>query len=210
MQQSYLVNEFFFSIGKNKLFSQNSLILPDVIYSELMSMETVLEILKYVLPALIVFLTTYYMVKKYFDGEEMKRRQQMMLNNQQMITPLRLQAYERAILFLERISPENLIMRVNRPGFTCQQLQSELMQTIRSEFEHNLSQQVYISHGAWEMLKIARGRTIQLINTMTEKVQKDSPSINLSKAILESMVDEEKTPTADAIAFIKKEIGQLF
>jgi hypothetical protein len=173
-------------------------------------METIFEILKYLLPALIVFLTTWYMVKKYFDGEEAKRKLQMVLNNQQMITPLRLQAYERAILFLERISPENLIMRVNRSGLTCQQLQSELMQTIRSEFEHNLSQQIYISHGAWEMLKIARGRTIQLINTIAGKVPQDSPSINLSKVILESMVDEEKTPTADAIAFIKNEISQLF
>jgi len=173
-------------------------------------MEPVLEILKYVLPSLIVFATTVYLVKKYFDGEEKKRQQQSVLNNQNMITPLRLQAYERAILFLERISPENLIMRVNKPGLTCQQLQSELLHTIRSEFEHNLSQQIYISHGAWEMLKIARGRTIQMINTITEKQPHDSPAINLSKAILESMVDEEKTPTSDAIAFIKKEISQLF
>ena len=175
-----------------------------------MSMEIVPEILKYVLPALIVFLTTFYMVKKYFDSEEFKRKHQQMLNNQQMITPLRLQAYERTILFLERISPESLIIRINKPGLTCQQLQSDLLQAIRSEFEHNLTQQIYISHGAWEMLKIARGRTIQLINSMTEKVPKDSPAINLSKAILESIVDQEKTPTADAIAFIKKEISQLF
>jgi len=146
-------------------------------------MESVLEILKYVLPSLIVFATTVYLVKKYFDGEEKKRQQQSVLNNQNMITPLRLQAYERAILFLERISPENLIMRVNKPGLTCQQLQSELLHTIRSEFEHNLSQQIYISHGAWEMLKIARGRTIQMINTITEKQPHDSPAINLSKAI---------------------------
>jgi len=173
-------------------------------------MNTVLEILKYVLPALVVFATTFYMVRKYFEGEEKKRRHQLFLNNQNMITPLRLQAYERTILFLERISPENLIMRVNKSGFTCQQLQAEMLQSIRSEFEHNLSQQIYISHGAWEMLKIARGRTIQLINIMAEKVGKDVPSINLSKAILESMVDEEKIPAADAIAFIKKEIAQLF
>jgi len=173
-------------------------------------MDTLLDIFKYLLPALVVFATTFYMVKKYFDDEEKKRRHQLFLNNQNMITPLRLQAYERTILFLERISPENMIMRVNKPGFTCQQLQSELIQSIRSEFEHNLSQQIYISHGAWEMLKNARGRTIQLINSMAEKVQKDAPSINLSKAILESIVDQEKTPAADAIAFIKKEIGQLF
>jgi hypothetical protein len=173
-------------------------------------METILEILKYLLPALVVFGTTIYMVKKYFDSEERKRQHQIFLNNQNLITPLRLQAYERTILFLERISPDNLIMRVNKSGFTCQQLQAELMHAIRSEFEHNLSQQIYISPGAWEMLKIARGRTIQIINSTTEKFPKDAPSINLSKAILESMVDQEKTPTADAIAFIKKEISQLF
>jgi hypothetical protein len=173
-------------------------------------MNAVLEILKYILPSLVVFATTFYLVKKYFDGEEKKRQQQLFINNQNMITPLRLQAYERMILFLERISPESLIMRVNKPGFTCQQLQAELMNTIRSEFEHNLSQQIYVSPGAWEMLKNARGRTIQLINMMADKVQKDTSSINLSKAILETLVDQETTPTADAISYIKKEIGQLF
>jgi hypothetical protein len=175
-----------------------------------MNMDNLLEILKYLLPSLVVFATTIYLVKKYFDTEEKKRKHQLFLNNQNMITPLRLQAYERVILFLERITPESLIMRINRPGLTCLQLQSEIMQTIRSEFEHNLSQQIYISQGAWEMIKIARGRTIQLINSMAEKVPNDAPAINLSKAILESMIDEEKTPTADAIAFIKKEVSQLF
>jgi hypothetical protein len=173
-------------------------------------MEPVLEILKYVLPSLVVFITTFYLVKKYFDNEEKKQKMQVVLNNQSMITPLRLQAYERAILFLERITPESLIMRVNKPGFTCKQLHTELLHALRSEFEHNLSQQIYISHGAWEMLKIARGRTVQMINSLAEKLPKDAPALELSKAILESMVDEQKTPTADAIAFIKKEIGQLF
>ena len=173
-------------------------------------MDQFFEILKYILPALVVFATTFYLVKKYFDGEDKKRKQQLFINNQGTLLPLRLQAYERMILFLERISPESLIIRVNRSGFTSQQLQAELLNAIRGEFEHNLSQQLYVSPGAWEMLKIARGRTIQLINMMAEKVQKDSPSINLSKAILESIVDQEKVPTADALNFIKKEFSELF
>jgi hypothetical protein len=173
-------------------------------------MNQALEILKYLLPALVVFLTTFYLVRKYFHDEEQKRKQQLFANNRNLTAPLRLQAYERLILFLERISPESLIIRANKPGFTCQQLQSELTNIIRSEFEHNLSQQLYVSPGAWEMLKIARGRTIQLINMTAEKLQKDSPSINLSRAILESIVDQDKTPTADAINFIKKEFSQLF
>lgn len=195
---------------KNKLFTQNSLILPYVILSEFMNMDDILEILKYLLPSFVVFATTIILVHKYFRNEEKARHQQAYLANQQLITPLRLQAYERAILFLERISPESMIIRTNKPGLTSNQLHNELIQSIRSEYEHNLSQQVYLSHGAWEMLKIARGRTIQLINSRAEKVPKDSPSIVLSKAILESMVDEEKAPTTDAIFFIKKEISQLF
>jgi hypothetical protein len=174
-------------------------------------MNPTLEILKYTIPSLVVFATTVFLVGKFFQGEEKKRRQHIFLNNQNMITPLRLQAYERAVLFLERITPENLIMRANKPGMSCQQLQRDLVQIIRSEYEHNLTQQIYISSGAWEMLKIARGRTIQLINSTAEKVpDKELPALNLSKAILEAIVDEEKTPTADAIAFIKKEISGLY
>jgi len=187
----------------------NSLILQAVILSKQILMNQALEILKYVLPSLVVFATTFYLVRKYFGDEEKKRRQELYIINRNLTGPLRLQAYERLILFLERISPESLIMRVNKSGFTCQQLQSELINAIRSEFEHNLSQQLYVSPGAWEMLKIARGRTIQLINMTAESMQKDSPSFNLSKAILESIVDQEKAPATDAINFIKKEFSQL-
>jgi hypothetical protein len=173
-------------------------------------MDQTLEILKYLLPSLVVMITTIYLVAKYFSEEERRRKQQLYLNNQNITLPLRLQAYERVILFLERISPENLIMRVNKPGYSTQQLQAELLNAIRAEYEHNLSQQLYVSQGAWEMLKNARGRTIQFINQIADKVAKDTPSINLSRAILESIVDQEKIPASDAIEFVKKEFEQNF
>jgi hypothetical protein len=173
-------------------------------------MNQTLEILKYLLPSLVVLATTIFLVRSFFVQAEKERKQQLYTAGQHVITPLKLQAYERVMLFLERISPESLIVRVNRPGYTCQQLHGELLNTIRSEYEHNLSQQIYLSSGAWEMVKNARGRTIQLINTNAEKIQKDLPSIHLSKSILESIVDDEKTPTTDAIAFIKNEFSKNF
>ncbi len=173
-------------------------------------MNQSLEILKYLLPSLVVLGTTVFLVRSYFVNAERERKQQLYTSTQNIVTPLRLQAYERVILFLERISPESLIVRMNRTGYTCQQLQAELLNAVRSEFEHNLSQQMYLSPGAWEMVKNARGRTIQLINTQAEKIQKDLPSIHLSKAILESIVDQEKTPTTDAIAFVKSEFARIF
>jgi hypothetical protein len=174
------------------------------------SVNGILEVLKYILPSLIVFLTTWYLVSRYFKSEDAKRMQQLALNNQNLITPLRLQAYERIILYLERINPESLVMRLSKPGLTSQQLQNELLNTIRAEYEHNLAQQIYISNQAWEMLKNARNATIQLINATAEILKKDEPSINLSKAILERVMKEEKNPASDAIVFIKNEINRLF
>ncbi len=173
-------------------------------------MEDILEILKYTLPSLIVFLTVYYFLKKYFENEDRKRRYQTILKNHEVVTPLRLQAYERIILYLERISPESLILRVNKPGYNCQQLQTELLNTIRIEWEHNLSQQLYVTQKSWEVVKNAKVNIIQLINVSADKVKKDSPSLNLSKAILSSIMDQNKIHTADAIKYIKEEMNQMF
>jgi len=173
-------------------------------------MSTVLEILKYLLPSLVVLIAVLYLASHYFAAEQRKLRHQEVLNNQNMITPLRLQAYERVVIFLERISPESLIVRVNKPGFTCQQLQTEMLSAIRSEYEHNLSQQIYVSNAAWEMTRSARAQTIQLINITAGKLEQDAPSIQLSKAILESVMAQQKEICAEAIRMIKKEIGELF
>jgi hypothetical protein len=174
------------------------------------ALNVITEILKYILPSLIVFLTTWYLVSRYFKSEDQKRIQQLSLNNQNLITPLRLQAYERIILYLERINPESLVMRLNKQGQTCQQLQHEMLSAIRAEYEHNLSQQIYISHKSWEMMKNAKNSTIQLINETAEKTDQDLSSINLSKAILETIMAKEKNPSSEAILFIKKEINKLF
>ncbi len=173
-------------------------------------MELVLEILKYTLPALIVFLTAFLIIRAMIKNEEQKRNLEINLASQKTILPLRLQAYERITMFLERISPESLIIRANQPNMTAQQLQNELVNTIRAEFDHNLSQQVYISHEAWEMVKKARGSIIQLINAASEQIKPDASSITLSKKILEMIMEHKVTPIGTALGFIKKEVQQLY
>lgn len=173
-------------------------------------MKDILEVLKYTLPSLIVFLTVYFFLKKYFENESGKRLHQTLLKNQDVITPLRLQAYERIIIYLERISPESIILRINKSGYTSKQLQVELLNTIRIEWEHNLSQQLYVSQKCWEIVRNAKSNIIQLINTSAGKVKEDSPSLNLSKAILSSVINQEKIHTTDAIKYIKEEMNQMF
>jgi hypothetical protein len=169
-----------------------------------------LEILKYVIPSLVVFLTVYYIIHSYFEDMEKKRQQKAALKNRKLITPLRLQAYERVILFLERISPESLIMRISQTGMTNKQFQTEMLISIRAEFEHNLSQQLYLSNEAWEMVKGARANTVKIINLAADKVSGDGPYHQLSTLMLEIVMETEKTPSTMAIDFLKKEVQKLF
>lgn len=170
----------------------------------------ILEVLKYTVPSFIVFITAYFILNKFIDNETKKREFENALKNHELITPVRLQAYERLALFLERISPEFLIMRINQPGMTAKQLQTELLSVIRSEFEHNLSQQIYVSQKAWDIVKNCRGNLVKIINSSSDVVSPDSPSINLSKTILEKIMDLEISPVEEALNFLKKEIQENF
>lgn len=173
-------------------------------------METFYEVLKYTLPSLVVFLTVFAILHSYFNDQEKKRQYETALKNKELITPIRFQAYERVILFLERISPDSLIMRVSQSGMTSRQLQTEMLANIRAEFEHNLSQQLYISPKAWEFVKSARNGMIKLINTAAEKTTPDSAYIYLSKELLDLSVQEEENPVSIAITQLKAEVQKLF
>ncbi len=173
-------------------------------------MYELLEILKYTIPALVVFATAYFIIKSFIENEQKKKLLDLRSGDQKLIMPIRLQAYERLTLFLERISAESIIMRVQKPEMLSKQLQAEILSTIRAEFEHNLSQQIYISSNAWEVIKSAKENMIKLINTAGDKIKPDAPALELSRAILEMVVEAEKSPTTIAVEFLKKEIKQFY
>jgi len=173
-------------------------------------MDTLLEILKYTLPSLIVFGTSYLIIKSFLESEEKKRKLEIRMANLKTITPIKLQAYERLVLFLERISPESMIMRIMEPKMTVRQLQQALLKVIRAEYEHNISQQVYISAQAWVVIKTGKEQVVKLINSTADKLDSDAPAFELSKAILEEIVKMKSSPTQAAIDFLKGEIQQVF
>ena len=168
------------------------------------------ESLKYTLPALFVFLATYLVMSKMVKSEQLRLKAENVLNNQKFITPIRLQAYERMVLLMERISPQSLIMRTQRQNITNQELQSALLKTIRSEFEHNMAHQLYISDKAWEMVRMAKEDCIKFINQTALQTKPDGNSLQLCKLILENTMDRELDPTTKAIGYLKEEIRTLF
>jgi hypothetical protein len=95
------------------------------------------------------------------------------------------------------------------PKMNCKQLQAELLKTIRAEFEHNLSQQIYVSAKAWDVIKNSKEQIIKIVNTCSIKVKPEEPAIRLSAQIIEKMIEIEKSPTHTAIEFLKEEIKSL-
>lgn len=169
-----------------------------------------LEILKYVLPSVVVLLASYYAMKAFFENEQNKRRMDLRTSNQKLVTPIRLGAYERLVILLERIQPDSMIMRLQHQGMSSKELHTELLSLIRAEFEHNLSQQVYVSNQTWEVIKSAKENTVKLINMAAATVKPEATSFDLSKAILETMMQANKTPSMVGIEFLKNEVRQYF
>lgn len=126
-----------------------------------------------------------------------------------VVLPLQLQAYERIVLFVERISPQNLISRVNQPGFTVLDMQLSMVSSIKSEYDHNVSQQIYVSQQAWEAVKTVKEQTISIINQIALKLPPDAPSIELNKQILELFMLQRESPADIAAEIINTEAKKL-
>ena len=173
-------------------------------------MEVVLEILKYILPSLVVFFTAMIFLRNWRKHETLRRKHDLNLQMKDDILPVRLQAYERIILFLERISPESILMRMNRSGMTAEQLKNELLNTIRQEYEHNIAQQTYISTEGWQKVQTARNQNIQFITNAADELKPGASGNTLGKLILEKVMEVKTPPSQVAIAFLKEEVHQLF
>ncbi|MDX9906396.1 MAG: hypothetical protein RBS55_07415 [Bacteroidales bacterium] len=166
-------------------------------------------ILKFILPSVVVFLAVRMAVKAYLENEERKRMAKAGPDNSAIILPIRLQAYERLILLLERMTPAQAINRALEPGMTSYGLQLVLVRNIREEFEHNAAQQLYISQDGWVMVKSAKETVIHLINSAASQTEASSPGSELARILLERWSEIEHNPVQKAIDQLKSEVTRL-
>lgn len=105
--------------------------------------------------------------------------------------PLKLQAYERLVLLCERISLPSLISRTSIPGISAREMQMLLVESIKQEFEYNISQQVYVSTIAWDAVRNLRDQSILVINQVANVLPPDARAGDLNKKLLEVIISHE-------------------
>lgn len=173
-------------------------------------MDVALEILKYILPAAIVFVGVYFVMQNFLESELRKVELRYRADNQELVTPIRLQAYERMVLYLERINLSNMVMRMYSQGQSAKDLQNLMLETIRGEYEHNMAQQLYISSSTWKLVMQAKEETKKIINGCTDQLNDDASGLELSQFILELLSKTSKTHTEVAIEALKRDLNRIF
>ena len=172
-----------------------------------MNSDKILELAFYTLPALITGGVAYYLFQSYFKDQQNTRRWLVQRQNQKQSLPLRLQAYERLALFLERINAAKLLIRVAPLSTDKKEYERLLIQHIEQEYEHNLTQQIYVSDECWTIILTAKNTTIQNImqTNMSDKV--DSAD-KLRETILNNLL-ESQSPSNFALSFLKSEVKDI-
>lgn len=173
-------------------------------------METFAEIIKYTLPSLILFLSVYFMVRSFFKNETEKRAFELRNTSLNKTLPLRLQAYERLTLFLERITPGALIRRLGGKSMPAKQQYMALVLTIRTEFEHNIAQQIYISPQLWSEITKAKEEMLAIVNRVFASLPPQAKATDLNTRLLQYFVqNEEPIPSVRALKFIDQEVKKI-
>ena len=153
-----------------------------------------------------MYLTITTVANKIFE----KQRWDMRSKNIEITLPLRLQAYERMCLFLERISPNNLLLRLVPSATSALELQKIVLHEVREEYNHNVAQQLYISTHAWEQIVNAMNETVAVVNQAAAEVSAEAPASDLAKKIFSHVIEKEIQPSTHALKVLKEEIRNVF
>lgn len=169
-----------------------------------------MEILKYTLPALIVLLATWLVLDKLLKEERRRRDYELRRRDRELTHPIRLRGYERLALLLERITPEHLLLNIDFAELTRQQLQRLLLEAIRAEYDHNLSQQVYVSDEVWQAVALAKEEMVNFINSIALQMPENASALEYAQTLITAYANNGETPTQRAQKMLKQEARTLY
>ena len=169
-----------------------------------------LDILKYTIAGLGVVWIAFYLIKPYLERDEKIQMLEFRRTISNQTLPLRLQAYERLVLFIERINPGNMLLRMNATAYSAHELYGLIVEDIRNEYQHNITQQIYVSSRAWGVIKHVKEDTLGIVNSAIRSLPETATGLDLSKAILGHLAQLEDNPYELGASMLRKDLEKLF
>lgn len=173
-------------------------------------MEIVLHLALIIIPAGAVIFTAWLFLKKQQDKEVKHLQIELKKERQKFFLPNRVEAYQRSVLLMERISPLSIVMRLHNPGLPAKALQADLLKAIREEYDHNVAQQIFVSPQAWQMVRTTKEETVKIINLAGNQMGPAASGMDISAKIFEICAEIGTLPTDITIDYLKKELQELF
>jgi hypothetical protein len=169
--------------------------------------DTIFILCLIVLPALLVFFTAQYMMKQHITNSVQLVKTEILKTNLNTFTPLKLQAYERIALFLERTSIPALIQSYAHAGQSARGFAAAATHAIKEEYSYNVSQQIYVSSQMWTLVKAIKEQHLQLLQNITTSLPAEATAADLSQKLIEFLQSMDVQPQDRGMEFMKNEIA---
>lgn len=167
------------------------------------------EILKYTVPALVVLATAWVILRQLLREERERRAYAIRREDRRQTVPIRLRGYERLTLLLERMTPEHILLDMDIAGMTRETLQRHLLEHIRQEFDHNLSQQIYVSDEVWQSVVLAKEETLNFVNSIAYQMPSEASALDYAQTLITAYHTNGDTPIEQALTLLKQEAAGL-
>jgi hypothetical protein len=168
-----------------------------------------LDVIKFTLAGVGVVYVAFYLFKPYLDKAESLQLMELKKVISSQTLPLRLQAYERIVLFVERVNPANMLIRLSGAGVSAAEMHAVVVSEIRNEYQHNISQQIYVSDRAWTIVKRVKDDTLSVVTNAVKGLPEEATSLDLSKTILAHLSHLADNPYDIALKIIREDMEGL-
>lgn len=167
--------------------------------------ETLIEVISYTLPAIVTGGVAFFMFGAFVKQDNNEKKFEALLAKKRESLPVRLQAYERLLLFSERINPSKLVIRITPIGEDSNSYLHLLINNIEQEFEHNLVQQLYVTEESWQAVLASK---FSITNNLHKLTEKSDDAKDLQRKIL-AEYSKNESPTETAIAILKQQVKKM-
>ncbi|MBL4678534.1 MAG: hypothetical protein JKY70_20395 [Mucilaginibacter sp.] len=169
-----------------------------------------LGILKYTVAGIGIIYVAFYLFKPLLDKSQNLQALEIRKAISNQTLPMRLQAYERVVLLIDRIDPSNMLIRLNGNAYSAVELYNIILNEVRTEYQHNVTQQIYVSAQAWAAVRRIKDDTINLVTNATQSLPPNATGLDLGKAVLNHLATLESNPYEIAIAIVRKDMDNIF